>query len=287
MMTTTYEVGPGAYGMAIDPAGRAWTTLVERGELVRVGPDRVLDRFPLEDRNARPMVLATDPDGAVRFSCGNGELGRVDSTGTISTRPVAGPEDGLYGLCTGPDDALWFTLLSAGRVGRLAPDGTVDEFPVAAGGMPSLITTGPDGAVWFTLNQADALGRIDTAGRITTYPLPTTGAAPVGIHGGPDAVWFAEIGAGRLGRIEPGGRIEEFPLPDLSCRPHAVAATADGGCWATLWATGSLVRLDRDGRITAEEAFAHGAEPHGLAVAADGSVRVALQSGQVAHVVVD
>ena len=68
---------------------------------------------------------------------------------------------------------------------------------------------------------------------------------------------------------------------------HAVGATVDGGCWATLWATGSVVRLDRDGRITTQETFAQGAEPHGLAVVADGSVRVALQSGQVAHVVAD
>jgi virginiamycin B lyase len=96
-------------------------------------------------------------------------------------------------------------------------------------------------------------------------------------------VWFAEIGAGQIGRICPDGRIEEFPLPDRSCRPHAVAATADGGCWATLWAASSVVRLDRDGRLAEQISFQPGAEPHGIALALDGSVWVALEAGFLAH----
>jgi virginiamycin B lyase len=97
-------------------------------------------------------------------------------------------------------------------------------------------------------------------------------------------VWFAEIGAGQIGRIHPDGRIDEFPLPDRTCRPHAVAAAVDGGCWATLWASSSVVRLDRDGRIITEARFTPGAEPHGLAIAADESLWVALEAGSLAHV---
>jgi virginiamycin B lyase len=85
-----------------------------------------------------------------------------------------------------------------------------------------------------------AIARITPDGAAATYPLPTADAAPVGIDAGREVVWFAEIGAGQIGRICPDGRIEEFSLPDRSCRPHAVAATADGGCWATLWAASSV-----------------------------------------------
>jgi len=149
--------------------------------------------------------------------------------------------------------------------------------------MPSLITAGPDGALWCTLNQANAIARITPAGDVTTYPLPTPGAAPVGIHAGRAAVWFAEIGAGQAGRIFPDGRIEEFPLPDRSCRPHAVAAAADGGCWVTLWAASSVVRLDGGGQLADETSFPPGAEPHGIALAPDETVWVALEAGTLAH----
>jgi virginiamycin B lyase len=92
------------------------------------------------------------------------------------------------------------------------------------------------------------------------------------------------IGAGQIGRIDPDGRIEEFPLADRGSRPHAVAATPDGGCWATLWASSSVVRIDRDGRVVDQVAFRPGAEPHGLALADDGTLWVALEAGSLAHI---
>ena len=94
-------------------------------------------------------------------------------------------------------------------------------------------------------------------------------------------------GAGQIGRVGPDGRIEEYPLPDRSCRPHAVAATPDGGCWATLWAASSVVRLDRDGGLAEEIRFRPGSEPHAIAIGPDGSVWVALEAGSLAHLTPD
>ena len=99
------------------------------------------------------MVPALGPDGAVWFTRGDGRIGRVDPSGTASSVPVPTPTGWPYGLCAGPDSALWYTLLSADRIGRLTLDGTIDEFPLTGGGMPSMITAGPDGALWFTLNR--------------------------------------------------------------------------------------------------------------------------------------
>ena len=172
-------------------------------------------------------------------------------------------------------------------MGRIAADGTVEEFTVPAGSMPSLLAAGLDGTLWVTLNQANAVGTLSRAGELTTYPLPTAGAAPVGICASAQGAWFAEIGAGQIGHIGPDGAIDEYPLPDRASRPHAVAATRDGGCWATLWASSSAVRLDRQGRIVDEVQLAAGGEPHGLAVVDDGSVWVALQSGSLAHIAAD
>jgi virginiamycin B lyase len=42
----------------------------------------------------------------------------------IDEHRVCGPDDGPYGLTTGPDGALWVTLVHSGRLARLVPGGT-------------------------------------------------------------------------------------------------------------------------------------------------------------------
>lgn len=283
MRVTEHEVGPGAYGVGIAADGAVWTSLVPSGELVRLDPDGTSARIELDSPQSRPMVLTSGTDGDLWFSRGDGFLGHIDPAGTISALPVTTSAT-PYGICAGPEQTLWYTLVDADRVGRRAADGQTEEFTVPAGSMPSLLAAGADGTLWLTLNQANAVGTLSLTGELTTYPLPTVGAAPVGISASPDGAWFAEIGAGQIGRISTDGTTEEFPLPDRSSKPHAVATTSDGGCWATLWATSSAVRLDRSGRLVDEVHFTAGGEPHGVAVAADGSVWVALQSGALAHI---
>lgn len=285
MRITEYDVGAGAYGVAIARDGAVWTTLVERGELARVAPDGTVSHVRLDAGDCRPMVLAHGPDAALWFSRGDGLLGRVAPDGDVSSRPTLTAEGAPYGLCAGPGRALWYTLLGgADRIGRIAEDGRHDEFGVPPGSMPSIICPGPADTLWVTLNQANAIARVTADGTITTRGLPTADAGPVGIDANRDAAWFAEINAGQVGRIAADGTIAEFPLPDRTSRPHAVAVTADGGCWVTLWAANSAVRLSPEGEVTAEARFRPGAEPHGLAIAADASLWVALETGILAHI---
>jgi virginiamycin B lyase len=132
--------------------------------------------------------------------------------------------------------------------------------------------------------QSGQRRRQDHPGRRRYGLLPADGeCGTVGIHADRESVWFAEIGAGQIGRILPDGRIAEFALPDPSCRPHAVVATADGGCWAA----SAAVRLDRHGCLVEQASFRPGAEPHGITLASDGSVWVALEAGALAHLMVD
>ena len=90
MAVTEYDVGPGAYGVAIAADGAVWTSLVERGELARVGPGGQVSRVRL-DPASRPMVLTLGPDGAVWFSRGDGRIGRIEPGGTASSVPVLAP----------------------------------------------------------------------------------------------------------------------------------------------------------------------------------------------------
>ena len=44
--------------------------------------------------------------------------------------PVLTPEGSPYdGLCAGPGQTLWYTLLAADRIGRITLGGRVEEFP--------------------------------------------------------------------------------------------------------------------------------------------------------------
>jgi virginiamycin B lyase len=106
MFVTEYDVGPGAYGVAVDADGAVWTTAVERGELVRLDPNGARSRVRLDGGQSRPMVPVIGPDRAVWFSRGDGSIGRVDPSGSVSSVPVLTPEGSPYGLCAGPDGAL-------------------------------------------------------------------------------------------------------------------------------------------------------------------------------------
>ena len=66
---TEYDVGPGAYGVAIAADGAVWTSLTGRGELARVGPDLTfitgpgfarVQSYGLQVCGRRPVNLRTN-----------------------------------------------------------------------------------------------------------------------------------------------------------------------------------------------------------------------------------
>ncbi|MFI6356267.1 hypothetical protein ACIBJF_27170 [Streptomyces sp. NPDC050743] len=124
--------------------------------------------------------------------------------GAVTEYPVTTAADSIpSGLTSGPDRALWFTENAAGRIGRIALDGTVTDFPTSGPDTgPTAITQGPDRALWFTETRANRIGRINSSGRLTEFPVPTAGSGPAGIALGPDrAVWFTELIGNAIGRV--------------------------------------------------------------------------------------
>src|SRR6185437_11966527 len=122
MLVTEYDVGPGAYGVAVAADGAVWTSLTGRGELARVGPDGQVSRIPLDTGQSRPMVLARGPDDAIWFSRGDGRIGRISLDGGSEEFPL--PAGSMPSLITaGPDGALWCTLNQASAIGRITPAG--------------------------------------------------------------------------------------------------------------------------------------------------------------------
>jgi virginiamycin B lyase len=272
--------GSAPYAVARTPGGVLWVTLPTPGVLARVEPEGggVTMHEPIAGP-CQPMLVTIDADAAVWYSRGDDRLGRLDGSGAQSVIELpAGSAP--YGIGAGPDGAIWFTARGTNQVGRRTADGEIRMIglPVPDAG-PAMLAVAGDGAVWVALNAAGALARVD-GGAAELVELPRD-AAPVGIAAGADGIWYADIGGGRVGHVDAAGAVRQMVFDDPACRPHAVAADPDGGCWATLWATGRLARVTPDGDV--EQYPLPGREPHGLALTGT-HVWVALESGSLVAV---
>ena len=189
----------------------------------------------------------------------------------------------LY-LTAGSDGNTWFTEYSSGKIGKMAPNGTVlAEYSLASAGPgthhPYGITAGPDGNLWFTdpvivngQTVTAAIGRISTSGTVQEFALPS-GSAPHGIAPGPDGnLWFAENGTSKLGRITPGGSITEIPL-SASSHPESVAVGPDKMLWVTETTTNRIARVSPSTLSITEFAVpTANSVPWGITASTDGNM---------------
>ena len=179
-------------------------------------------------------------------------LGAAPATAaTLTEYPLPNPASQPQGIVAGPDGALWFTETTGARIGRIALDGTISEYPLPTPTAPSDITAGPDGALWFTEPNVDKIGRIALDGTISEYPLAVRYSYPVGIAAGPDgALWFTEYQGDKIGRITVDGTIVEYPLPSAHVFARGIAAGPDGALWFTESEGHRIGRIALDGTIT-------------------------------------
>src|SRR5262245_21394058 len=92
-----------------------------------------------------------------------------------------------YGITVGPSGDVWFTEREQDRIGRIAPDLHIDEFPIPvdfASAGPTAITLGSDGNLWFIENNAHKVGRITPEGTFADFPLPSSDRFPLDITSG-------------------------------------------------------------------------------------------------------
>jgi virginiamycin B lyase len=72
--------------------------------------------------------------------------------GSVTAFALPAPGSGPFGICSGPDGALWFTRLNTDRIGRITTDGEITEYDLPTpSSEPHGVTVGPDGAVWAAL----------------------------------------------------------------------------------------------------------------------------------------
>jgi virginiamycin B lyase len=214
-------------------------------------------------------------------------------------------------IARGPDNAMWFSEYSSDRIGRVAADGSITQYPstgsLSPGAHPSGVVTGPDGNIWFSEFGTGRLGELNpTTGQlIGEYPLPAGASSqPEGIVVGPDgALWFTERGAGQVGRLDlstasPGtsNGITEYPVGtqvgNTSTQPVDLVDGPDGALWVTLFGTGAVDRIDptavSPGTLSGVIDYplpGPGSAPEGISVGSDNAIWIADEgAGQLVRV---
>ena len=178
------------------------------------------------------------------------------------------------GITPSFDGNHWFTETAASKVARIAPSGTITEYPLGAGRGPSDIVRGPDGNLWFTETTGNAIGRIDTDGNgFTEFALPTADSTPTGITNGPDGnLWFTESAGNRIGRITTAGVVTEFALPNANSAPTGIVAGPDDNLWFTETTGNRIGRMTTAGIVSEVVLPNLGSGPDQLTVGADSRV---------------
>jgi hypothetical protein len=166
---------------------------------------------------------------------------------------------------------MWFSERLGARIGRIAADGTITEFPLPAGSQPGGIVTGPGGDLWYA-DRSGRIGRMTTAGVVTTFLV--LGSKPEEIALGSDGnVWFTDQTS--VGRVTPLG-VAVPALVSLD-KPADIAAGPDGNLWVTT-AKGAIARVTPLGLV---EQFTAGltpsTTPDGIAVGRGGDLWFAEQ----------
>jgi virginiamycin B lyase len=204
--------------IALGRDGNIWFGEFAGGRIGRITPQGVITEFAIPTPDSGPRALAAGPDGNIWFSEFNaGKIGRITPQGQITEFPLPRANSGPGDITAGDDGNMWFVELSGrmdnrqpdgNRVGRIAMDGTITEFPIPpAAGVPSPINiaVGPDRNIWFT--KGPMVVRVTRDGTMTPFPLPGGNAGGTGLTAGSDRqpparltnrLWIAQSGANTL-----------------------------------------------------------------------------------------
>ncbi len=202
---------------------------------------------------------------------------------------------GVQAITAGPDNNLWFTEKTAGKIAKLTTSGTFTEYSLGAGHAPYDITAGPDGNLWFTdqVGTTGYVGRITTSGTVTEWSLPGTSSTPhgitlaVGIDGN---LWLADISHNSIDKVTTGGSITSYTIPTSGSAPSDLVAGPDGNIWFTEQSGNKVANVTPTGTFTEYSMPQSSSLPTDILLGSDNNLWVSEQAGpggRVARVLTD
>lgn len=127
-----------------------------------------------------PTDVAVGPDGTIWVAPAFTGLAKVSPSGKVTPVPSKGGSVPLAVTVAGDGSAWW--VGTGGRIGRAAPDGSVEEFTLTF--QPRDLVAGPDGNLWVTADNASVIMRVlsGIVPEVTNLPvLMTPGGSSFGV----------------------------------------------------------------------------------------------------------
>ena len=129
------------------------------------------------------------------------KIGRMTLNGHFTEYPLT-PGAFPNRIVRGPDGALWFSELRAGKIGRITTDGALTEYPIAGG--PVGIAVGKDGQLYVDLTFAPGVDRVNLDGQVTGHWDLPGAVAPLQVATGFGLdIWGTDTFGGKIYRVTP------------------------------------------------------------------------------------
>ena len=221
-------INPAPHGIVVDPErGTVWFTGKRTSTVGRLGPDGMVEHYPLETLAALPIYLSLGPGGGVWGTelLGNKIL-HVTLAGEVNEYPIPTRNSRPIAITEGPDGNMWFSQESGRQVARIDASGQITEFEVPVTQENMLLaglTFDMEGNLWthgyIDQNSPEPAGddyiiKIDrdilesadgsmSGIAVDLYRVPTRNTVMHRITEGPDGnIWFTELGADKVGMLD-------------------------------------------------------------------------------------
>jgi len=166
-----------APNVAFAKNGQGWVSLTQDDEkqaALYAFRDQRFERIALPTEIGRIITrLHVDAQGDLWLAEGDAIWRLHDKEFTRYTIPTPGAHPSV--LADDGHGNLWFTEWRGNKIGRIAANGEISEFPIPPEEeSPLALTVAADGKVWFSTMFNYELFRLDPAiGKIQSFPLPT------------------------------------------------------------------------------------------------------------------
>jgi virginiamycin B lyase len=202
---TSFPIEPGSapFGITVGPDDAIWFAAMSSDRIGRIATDGQVTWLDLPAQCAMPSMIATGPADTVWATLNQANaLAEVDIANDRATiHPLPTQDAGPVGIAA-TADAVWFTEIMAGQIGRIDATGHIREFPLPdRDARPHAIAADPTDGCWVTEWATNGVSHISDAGDIQHVALPAD-SEPHGLTHGPDEALWVALESGSVARID-------------------------------------------------------------------------------------
>lgn len=150
-------------GLVVDDRDNVWFAEMYGNKIGMLSPQGDIVEYALSEPQSKPTAMCFDKHSGVWFcQRGSSKLGNIRD-GQLREIPLPGNYSGPFFITRGPDNAIWFTELYNGKIGRLdLATESLSEIDLKCGDdWPGALAFDERGNLWITLMKGNSIIKID------------------------------------------------------------------------------------------------------------------------------